>query len=103
MNFDQNKWGADGCILVEPAVSFEENTDLKDHLRNLISTVEDKFIPLGVKFSHSDIVSMAGKVAIEMAFPCVRPNWEGGRQNCAAGIVANGPPGIFYLLIISKY
>lgn len=47
-----------------------------------------------VAFSMGDLVSMAGKVSIEMAFPCVRPAWRFGRKACnATGITSSGPPG----------
>jgi hypothetical protein len=93
MNFDGNSHGAEGCILVEPARSFIENKDVVPHLTSLIHEMEDIFLPLGVSFAHADIVSMAGKVAIEMSFQCVRVAWEGGRKNCdPAGFVSSGPP-----------
>jgi hypothetical protein len=94
MNFDGTSHGADGCLLIEPARSFTDNADLVGFMGALKSHVEDQFIPLGIAFPLGDIVSMAGKVSIEMAFPCVRPDWQGGRAVCDPDtIVSRGPPG----------
>jgi hypothetical protein len=61
-------------------------------MENLRNKITEEFP--SVKFTFGDVISIAGKVAIEMAFPCVRPAWGGGRQMCnAEGISSTGPLG----------
>ena len=38
-----------------------------------------------IHFSFVDIVSLAGKVAVEKAFPCIKIKWSFGRKPCITG------------------
>lgn len=38
-----------------------------------------------------DIVSLAGKVAVEKAFPCIQVKWSFGRNSCTAKEIEGGP------------
>lgn len=55
--------------------------DLKPIMRDLAHVVTVRFNGR-VNFRLSDVVSLAGKVAIESAFPCIRPIWSPGRNIC---------------------
>ena len=43
----------------------------------------------GVQFSIGDIIAMAGKVAVEMQYPCVKVKWRPGRPSCLGALSAS--------------
>jgi hypothetical protein len=101
MHFDGKKHGPEGCIFHAPAADFPENEvrfiishqDLVDKNEDLARDVRTKFKDR-VNFSLGDMVSMSGKVSIEMAFKCVRVDWSGGRGRCNLNdpTPSQGPP-----------
>jgi hypothetical protein len=92
MNFDGENFGPEGCIFDTVLAAFPGNAGLNEHMNDLRARIVQEFPDVG--FTMGDVVSMAGKVSIEMAFPCVRPAWRSGRRICnAEGITNSGPPG----------
>jgi hypothetical protein len=57
-----------------------QNKQLRNHITDLSALVLSS-MP-GIKFPFGDVISLAGKVAIEKAFPCIRIKWRPGRPIC---------------------
>jgi hypothetical protein len=94
MQFDGTSFGAEGCIFDDPVRDFDANSDLENPMKELAKAISRNDELSGIHLTLGDIVSMAGKVAIEMSFPCVRPDWSGGRKMCDSSPTSNiGPPG----------
>lgn len=73
--------GPRGCLRNGNAKLFDGNLQLVDPVRDLFALVDRKFTC--DNFSDGDVISLAGKVAIELAYPCIRINWRGGRPPCS--------------------
>jgi len=71
--------GAQGCLIDDPTVSrFEQNKGLEKSIA-LVGLVKSKFPGF---FTTADIISLAGKLAVESSFPCLRIRWSYGRRSC---------------------
>ena len=87
--------GSRGCLFTKTA-NFTDNKQLSGPMRNLKRLVESEFgVPL--PFSHADIISFAGKVAVDTAF-AVSVKWRGGRGECVDEEEELGPRGNISLL-----
>lgn len=76
----KNTTGGQGCIVDDARISnFDENKGLQDIIP-LVLDARNAFP--GVSFSTGDIVSLAGKVAVESAYPCLKIGWGFGRPSC---------------------
>jgi hypothetical protein len=73
----------------DPVRSFAQNNQLDAHIRKLNLLVHQK-LP-NIAFPFGDVISMAGKVAIEYVLPCIRIKWRPGRPPC--GLEKDGAPG----------
>jgi hypothetical protein len=62
-----------------------------DKIKDLVRNVRAKFGPN--TFTAGDIISLAGKVAIEKTFPCMTIEWKSGRPPCVRGTERIGGPG----------
>ena len=104
MNFDKatGKGASQGCIFDARVVAFPQNAGLDEPAQALKRFVAEKFptiaFPSGTLSSFvqltsliGDIVSLAGKVAIEKAFPCIKIAWEFGRKSCIDMEQPTGP------------
>jgi hypothetical protein len=91
MNYDPSTQigGPNGCIREEPQRSMEQNNHLQVPADRLFNHVQAK---LNLSYSDGDIISMAGKVAIEQSF-CVYIPWRGGRPSCTQTEPEAGPMG----------
>jgi len=92
LNFDKStgSMGAQGCILDDERIAkFKENRGLIDYAKELKQFVEKRFPK--IKFPSGDIVSLAGKVAVEKAFPCLKIEWSYGRKPCTGKEQELGP------------
>ncbi|KAI8906910.1 heme peroxidase [Gorgonomyces haynaldii] len=81
-NFDPNtnQGGPRGCLAVDPILTDVENAGVGNDTVNLIAFVKDKFP--NTPFSAGDIISFAGKVAMETIYPCMKIEWSYGRSEC---------------------
>ena len=78
-----------GCILTKPMKS---NEQLHSPMADLATFVQERFP--NHSFSFGDIVSLAGKAALEVALPCTRIRWRPGRKDCTdLDEVEDGPDG----------
>lgn len=57
-----------------------QNSQLDQHIRDLNMLVH-KHLP-NIAYPFGDVISLAGKVAIEHAFKCIRIKWRPGRPPC---------------------
>jgi hypothetical protein len=95
-NFDPatGQGGPHGCMRDDPVRSMAQNEQLDGTIRKLNRLVNEK-LP-GIAFPFGDVISMAGKVAIEKAFPDIRRDypikWRPGRPPCGKEI-ESGPGG----------
>jgi hypothetical protein len=84
--------GPHGCLLKTPISNFSENNGLSQEVNDLNSFVTSEF--KSVNFTFGDVISLAGKVAIETAYPCVQIKWRFGRSECSStNEEESGPPG----------
>jgi catalase (peroxidase I) len=92
MNFDGTSFGAEGCMFDDTVRGFESNSQLNAVMTTLADTINANALFSEIDIPLGDLVSLAGKVSIEMAFPCVRPDWSGGRKLCSPSPLDDGPP-----------
>lgn len=84
--------GPHGCLLKTPISNFSENNGLSQEVNDLNSFVISEF--KSVNFTFGDVISLAGKVAIETAYPCMQIKWRFGRSECSStNEEESGPPG----------
>jgi hypothetical protein len=90
-NFDPatGQGGPHGCMRDDPVRSMAQNSQLDGVIRRLNRLVLEK-LP-SIAFPFGDVISMAGKVAIERAYPGIRIKWRPGRPAC--GFETEGAPG----------
>ena len=80
-NMDRtNGMGSTGCIQKKSIQEFKGNEGLTDIVNQLTARVVRDFPTIA--FPFGDVVSMAGKVAVETAYPCLQIPWEFGRGLC---------------------
>ena len=94
LNFDPNSHtgGPHGCLLKKPIQDFSENNGLSEEVNDLNTFVKSEFP--NVSFNFGDVISLAGKVAIETAYPCLQIKWRFGRSECSStDEKESGPPG----------
>ena len=91
-NPDTHTGGPHGCIAMKPIIDFSENNGLSEQVLDLQSHVTNNFP--NVNFTFGDVISLAGKVAVETAYPCMQIKWRYGRTECSnVDEVASGPSG----------
>ena len=81
--------GAQGCLFDQRVAAFPENGGLNGTAQALKAFVETSFPTLA--FSSGDIISLAGKAAVEKANPCLTIRWSFGRPSCTATEIESGP------------
>jgi hypothetical protein len=91
LNFNKatGSGGAQGCLFDARVAAFKENGGLNGTAQVLKKFVETRFP--NVAFSSGDIISLAGKVAIEAAYPCLTIKWSFGRPSCTQNEIESGP------------
>ena len=84
LNFDPstNQGGPHGCIAKQPIINFDENKGLSEQVLELQTFVTDQFP--NVNYTFGDVISLTGKVAVEMAYPCMKIKWRYGRSECSS-------------------
>lgn len=90
--------GPFGCIFSsEKVAKFGQNIQLKGSLNRFMNAYDKDKRSKKLLITRGDLISLAGKVAVELEFPCIRINWRGGRKPCsdnvAKKIKESGPPG----------
>jgi hypothetical protein len=70
--------GAQGCLYLGNARNYTENAFLSASMSELVKVVGTKLS--SVEFPTADIIAMAGKVALESVYPCVRVQFNYGRS-----------------------
>jgi catalase (peroxidase I) len=70
------------CNTQLPVSNLEQNKGLSDIISQLISHVQNNFQEIGISFS--DIVSLAGKVAVEAIYPCNQIKSAFGQNACTS-------------------
>ena len=81
--------GPFGCILEQ---KMRQNVELEGPMADLQQLVNSTFSP--GQFTFGDVISLAGKAAIEKALPCMkRVKWRPGRHACNAKEKEEGPFG----------
>eukprot|EP00834_Sanchytrium_tribonematis_P006283 NODE_447_length_7292_cov_0.701932.p4 type:complete len:332 gc:universal NODE_447_length_7292_cov_0.701932:2305-1310(-) len=94
INYDPstNEGGPHGCLMEKSVLNFTENAGLDEDVNNLHKYVISQFPKK--PFTFGDVISLAGKVAIETAYPCIQIKWRYGRSKCVRvdeqGTGANG-------------
>jgi hypothetical protein len=89
---NDNGMGPNGCILAKEIQDIPENAGLSAEINNLVGLVNEKFPTK--KFTMGDVISLSGKTAVEVAYPCIQIEWKYGRSECKS--IANAgeiPPG----------
>jgi hypothetical protein len=90
-NFDPVKklGGPHGCMRDDPVRLMPQNSQLDLTIRELNLLIHETFPD--IDFAFGDVISLAGKVAIEKIYPCLRIKWRPGRSQC--GHEEEGAPG----------
>lgn len=80
LNPSQGTAGNQGCLVDDARINgFDQNKGLQPSV-DLVNAVRQKFPDL--KVNTGDIISLAGKVAVETAYPCMKIGWNYGRPAC---------------------
>ena len=82
-----NGLGPQGCLLNKQIQDIKENAGLNPIMQQLSAFVATSFP--STSFAFGDVVSLAGKVAVETAYPCMQIKWSFGRKSCSI----TGAPG----------
>ena len=69
-----------GCLIKQSVLNFSENQGLSNEVQSLQKFVTSKFPT--TNFTFGDVVTLAGKVAFETAYPCIQIKWRFGRSQC---------------------
>ena len=82
LDFDPatNQGGPKGCLIEKPVSDFDENKGLNTDVVALQKFVTTEFP--NINFTFGDVISLAGKTAVETAYPCLQINWRFGRSSC---------------------
>lgn len=94
LNYDpiKHQGGPHGCLIKKPIIDFDENKGLSKQVNDLQKFVTTEFP--STNFTFGDVISLAGKVAIETAYPCMQIKWRFGRLECKETTEkAEGPSG----------
>lgn len=96
LNYDpaSNQGGPHGCLAETSILNFDENKGLSDQVSSLRDFVTKTFP--STNFTFGDVISLAGKVAVESAYPCMQIPWRYGRSECkSTDEKPAGPSGSF--------
>jgi catalase (peroxidase I) len=96
LNYDPatHQGGAHGCLAEKYILDFDENKGLSEQVYGLRDFVSKTFPT--TNFTFGDVISLAGKVAIETAYPCMQIKWRYGRSQCkSTDEKPMGPKGSF--------
>ena len=74
--------GPHGCLKLDAILNAEGNAGLSDKVKELSAFVAERFPK--TDFTFGDVMSLAGKTAIELAYPCMKIKWKYGRAKCTA-------------------
>lgn len=69
-----------GCLVKDPVVGMAENLGVTEDALALQKYVAEKFP--NTPFTTGDVFFFAGKVALEVAYPCMEIKWRYGRSDC---------------------
>ena len=75
-----NGMGPKGCLIEKSIQEIKDNAGLAPIVSQLATFVGQKFP--STPYSFGDVVSLAGKVAVETAYPCMQIKWSYGRSKC---------------------
>ena len=81
--------GPRGCIREDTGRLMAHNAQLDPIIRDL-NIILHREVP-GVNIPFGDVVSLAAKVVVEKAYPCIRIKWRPGRPTCDGKEVPNAP------------
>ena len=96
LNYDPvtNQGGPHGCLAETSILNFDENKGLSEQVSSLRDFVTKTFP--STNFTFGDVISLAGKVAVESAYPCMQISWRYGRSECKSTYEKpSGPSGSF--------
>jgi hypothetical protein len=88
---DPTSTGGRGCILYDFYAKMSMNRGLTPTRNELLMNLERYWLQNKVSFGWGDAVQLAGKAAIEMAFPCISIAWSFGRTVCDGREKEGGP------------
>lgn len=80
--FNGKTFGPQGCLVAASIQAIPGNAGLSQVIQDLTAWVQ-KELP-GIHYPAGDVFSFAGKIATELAFPCMNIPWGFGRVECAA-------------------
>ena len=86
-----NGMGPNGCLLDKTIQQVDGHQGLSTIIEGLNAHVLKEFP--GIQFPFGDVISMAGKVAVESAYPCMQIKWAFGRAECKPTRPGSVPPG----------
>lgn len=75
-----NGFGPHGCFLDKSVQDLKGNAGMGDDVVRIAEYVKRKFPH--AHYSFGDVLSLAGKVAVETAYPCMNIPWRFGRSRC---------------------
>lgn len=84
--------GPHGCLKDDPVRSMSQNLQLDNTIIRLNRLINQQ-LP-GIAYPFGDVISMAGKVAMERAYPCIRIKWRPGRPACGLEVESGPSPHI---------
>ncbi|KAJ3272860.1 hypothetical protein HDV01_005183 [Terramyces sp. JEL0728] len=77
-----NGYGPHGCLFNKDIQAIPQNAGLSDITRDLAAYIRTA-IP-NAKYPYGDMISLAGKTAVEYVHPCIQIEWSFGRSVCSA-------------------
>jgi hypothetical protein len=84
--------GPHGRLKDDPVRSMSKNIQLDNTIIRLNRLVNQQ-LP-GIAYPFGDFISLAGKVAMEIAYPCIRIKWRPGRPSCGIEVESGPAPDI---------
>ena len=80
--FNGKTFGPQGCLVAASIQAIPGNAGLSPVIQDLTAWIQ-KELP-GLHYPAGDVFSFAGKIATELAYPCINIPWGFGRVECAA-------------------
>lgn len=69
-----------GCLLSKAFQDQDANVNVAKLMVKLKNSVANRFP--GIEFTPGDLITFAGKIALETSYPCLLIDWEYGRTAC---------------------
>jgi hypothetical protein len=88
---DATSTGGRGCILYDFYANMTMNRGLMSHRNTLIGNMFLFWDVYKISYGWGDAVQLAGKAALETAFPCIAIEWGYGRPVCDGREKEGGP------------